>query len=158
MSLINAIRESVSDFIRPALKQEGNKEQYWLKQRNATKVNFPKETLFISISNEWTPLSLVEVVDYMENKHSTLPIIKDLQTNEEFIGFTKLMPYSDALITLLKPMNPFQRYTVVTGQDITNKTLFLDKPGVETELKIDELIDLAKIYQKKHFNCSKNNL
>lgn len=104
---------------------------------------YPTNTLFISISNEWSPVILVEIIDYMIKGSSILPIIRDVRTQEEFISFTKLITYTEPLLSIIKPLSPFERYSLVTGTDITKKTLIIDKPGIDNEPALEVFINLA---------------
>jgi hypothetical protein len=110
---------------------------------------YPPNKLFISISNEWSPIMLVEVVDYLIKGYSILPIIKNIEDQETYIGFTKLIPYTEPLISIIKPLNPFERYSIVTGTDITDKKLIIDKVGVENELSLEEFIESANQWEEK---------
>jgi hypothetical protein len=110
--------------------------------------SFPKGKLFISISNEWVPLLLVEIIDYHIKGSSILPIIKDIRTQEVFLGFSKLIPYSEAMLSILLKLDPFQRYSVTTGIDITNKSLILEKKAVNNEPTKDVLLQSANDWLK----------
>lgn len=105
---------------------------------------YPTGKLFLTISNEWVPVMLVEIIDYHIQGRSIIPIIRDINSGESYMGFCKLLPYSEGLLAIVKPLNPFERYSIVTGHDITDKAHREDVTGVKNEPSLETLTSIAK--------------
>lgn len=133
-----------------------NKDKEIADKHNIFQLSFPPEKLFISISNEWEPLMIVTIVDYHTQGISILPIIEDIKTKDQYMGFTKLLPYSEAMISILRPLNPFERYTVTTGTDITDKSLITNPDGVKNEDSLSDLIKMAIDWESENSEKTDN--
>lgn len=109
------------------------------------KATYSEEDIFITISNEWNRLCLVKVVDFDKN----IPIVIDLYTGKTFLCFSILKPFNSEVLKIVKTLNPYERYSLISKFDsILDKPILIDKSDPEhfdNELSFEELIEL---YQK----------
>jgi hypothetical protein len=117
-------------------------------RRIILEVNFPIGDVFISIGNEWNSLHLVKIIGY----NREIPIGRDLLSNKEYVLFSTLIKYSNSMISLLKKLNPYERYSLLNKQNsILDRKDKIEDQDCLFENELSEL-EFIKLYNKEKCN------
>lgn len=95
-----------------SLANKTHSEEYKKSRIIQTKVNYPIGGLFITVCNEWESMTIVQITSYFNDN---IPVGIDLVSNEVLTLFCNLVPYSEKALHILKGLNPYERYALVSG-------------------------------------------
>lgn len=144
-------------------KEEGFSEGIHEEQRrrdeshSIQKQYFYEHGVFINIGNEWQKMDIVEILGF-DIKSDDIPTVKSLVDGKEYITFATLIPYSEAMVKILKKLNPYERYDLLTkakhcmsdekdGKEILTKEE--DSFHFKNEASEEELIKAGNSFKKK---------
>lgn len=122
-------------------KEEGFSEGINEEQRrrdeshSIQKKYFYEHGVFINIGNEWQKMDVVEIIGF-DLKNNDIPTVKSLVNGKEYITFAILVPYSEAMVKILKKLNPYERYDILTK---AKNCMSDEKNGKEILTKDDDL-------------------
>lgn len=103
------IQEAYDKGIKQGKKEEFEKTNEF---KETAKKIFYEHGAFIGISNEWQKMDIFEIVSFPFGNEITE--VKSLIDGEIYINFSPLVPYSEGMVKILKKLNPYERYDLVT--------------------------------------------
>lgn len=115
MSIIKRLAKKHIELSKEEGFSEGIKEAQRRRDESHSiqKQYFYEHGVFINIGNEWQKMDVVKILGFYI-KSDDIPTVKSLVDDKEYITFATLIPYSEAMVKILKKLTPYERYDLVT--------------------------------------------